>query len=182
MYLWLFNRGEKPWRREGSWQVQAVITDQRPSRVITDRETVDQLELRTPQSVVMRPHTHDGPISCCAVKPSLSSFTYSRRSRWRCGSPGGVGGASYPAILLLPAPCCLGNSGIWPPAYLPRKVILSLPHLHPPPETPVSRSWQRCACSTAHVTLCLKISEKVVFRSGLHMSHGYRGLIPFPVG
>ena len=78
----------------------------------------------------MRPHTHDGPISCCAVKPSLSPFTYSRRSRWRCGSPGGVGGASYPAILLLPAPCCLGNSGIWPPAYLPRKVILSLPHLH----------------------------------------------------
>ena len=130
MYLRLFNRGEKPWRREGSWQVRAVITDQRPSHVITDRGTVDQLKPRTPQSVVMRPHTHDGPIGCCAVKPSLSPFTYSRRSRWRCGSPGGVGGASYPAILLLPAPCCLGNSGIWPPAYLPRKVILSLPHLH----------------------------------------------------
>ena len=31
-----------------------------------------------------------------------------------------------PAILLLPAPCCLGNSGIWPAAYLPSKVIPSL--------------------------------------------------------
>ena len=106
MYLWLFNRGEKPWRREGSWQVQAVITDQRPSRVITDRETVDQLELRTPQSVVMRPHTHDGPIGCCAVKPSLSSFTYSWGSRWRGGS--GVGGARYSRPF-----CCFLPPAVW---------------------------------------------------------------------
>ena len=109
MYLRLFNREEKPCRREGSWQVQAVITDQRPSRVITDRETVDQLKSRTPQSVVMRPHTHDGPIGCCTVKPSLSSFTYSRGSRWPCGSPCGVGGASYPGHSAASCPLLSGK-------------------------------------------------------------------------
>ena len=122
----------------------------------------------------MRPHTHDGLIGCCAVKPSLSSFTYSRGSRWRCGSLGGVGGARYPGHS--PASCPLLSGKL-------RDLATSLPapqsHPQPPPpppaETPESRSWQRCACSTAHVTLCLKISEKVVFRSALHTSHGYRG-------
>ena len=127
MYLRLFNREEKPCRREGSWQVQAVITDQRPSRVITDRETVDQLKSRTPQSVVMRPHTHDGPIGCCTVKPSLSSFTYSRGSRWPCGSPCGVGGASYPGHSAASCPLLSGKlRDLARAAYLPSKVIPSL--------------------------------------------------------
>ena len=179
MYLRLFNREEKPCRREGSWQVQAVITDQRPSRVITDRETVDQLKSRTPQSVVMRPHTHDGPIGCCAVKPSLSSFTYSRGSRWPCGSPCGVGGASYPGHSAASCPLLSGKlRDLARAAYLPSKVIPSLSSA--PPETPVSRSRQSCTCSTAHVTLYLRICEKVVFRPALHTSHGYWRLIPTP--
>ena len=52
--------------REASWQVQAVITDQRLRRVITDQPTVDQLKSRTPQGVVMRPRTHDGVPSVVA--------------------------------------------------------------------------------------------------------------------
>ena len=134
---------------------------------------MDQLKPRTPQYVVMRPHTHDGPISCCAVKPSLSSFTYSRGSRWRCGSSGGVGGARYPGHS--PASCPLLSGKLRDLATsLPAPQSHPQPPPPPPPETPVSRSWQRCACSTAHVTLCLRISEKVVFRSALHTSHGYR--------
>lgn len=121
----------------------------------------------------MRPHTHDGPIGCCAVKPSLSSFTYSRGSRWRCGSPGGVGGARYPGHSA--ASCPLLSGKLRDLANLPAK------QSHPqPPETPVSGSRQSCTGSTAHVTLCLRISEKVVFRSALHTSHGYWGLIPSP--
>ena len=152
MYLRLFNRGEKPWRREGSWQVQAVITDQRPSRVITDRGTVDQLKSRTPQSVVMRPHTHDGPIGCCAVKPSLSSFTYSRRSRWPCGSPCGVGGASHPGHSA--ASCPLLSGKLRDLANLPG------PQSHPQPPPPLlcttgdscieEQAKLRRLCSTCH--------------------------------
>ena len=75
----------------------------------------------------MRPHTHDGPIGCCAVKPSLSSFTYSRGSRWRCGSPGGVGGARYPGHSA--ASCPLLSGKLRDLANLPAKQS----HPQPPP-------------------------------------------------
>ena len=74
----------------------------------------------------MRPHTHDGLIGCCAVKSSLSSFTYSRGSRWRCGSRGGVSGARYPGHS--PASCPLLSGKL-------RDLATSLPALqsHPQP-------------------------------------------------
>ena len=78
----------------------------------------------------MRPHTHDGPISCCAVKPSLSSFTYSRGSRWRCGSLGGVGGARYPGHSPASCPLLSGKLRDLATSLPARKVILSLPRLH----------------------------------------------------
>ena len=128
----------------------------------------------------MRPHTHDGPIGCCAVKPSLSSFTYSRGSRWRCGSPGGVGGARYPGHSA--ASCPLLSGKLRDLANLPAKQS----HLQPPPPL-LCTTGDSCIgkqaklhSSIAHVTLCLRISEKVVFRSALHTSHGYWGLIPSP--
>ena len=169
MYLRLFNRGEKPWRREGSWQVQAVITDQRPSRVITDRGTVDQLKSRTPQSVVMRPHTHDGPIGCCAVKPSLSSFTYSRRSRWPCGSPCGVGGASHPGHSAASCPLLSGKL---------RDLASSLPaqqsHPQPPPLHRRRLLYQgtgEAAHALQHMSPCVSESARKWFSDLPYIRH-----------
>ena len=55
-----------------------------------------------------------------------------------------------PAILLLPAPCCLGNSGIWPAAYLPSRVILSLLLCTTGDSCIEEQAKLRRLCSTCH--------------------------------